>query len=65
MLNRITDAKRREAMALVREGRLYDLSQVLDESNPVFPGRCFARLSSPRTTTRTQRCRWARTRSIG
>jgi hypothetical protein len=41
MLNRINDAKRREAMALVREGRLYDLSQVLDESNPVFPGRYF------------------------
>ncbi len=25
MLNHITDAKRREAMGLVREGRLYDL----------------------------------------
>jgi kynurenine formamidase len=28
-------------MALVREGYLYDLSHVLDESVPVFPGRYF------------------------
>jgi kynurenine formamidase len=41
MLNYIDDAKRRAAMALVREGRLYDLSHVLDESVPVFPGRYF------------------------
>jgi kynurenine formamidase len=41
MLNYINDAKRRAATALVREGRLYDLSHVLDESGPVFPGRYF------------------------
>jgi kynurenine formamidase len=41
MLNHVDDAKRRAAMALVREGRLYDLSHVLDESVPVFPGRYF------------------------
>lgn len=41
MLNHIDDAKRRAAMALVREGRLYDLSQVLDERSPAFPGRYF------------------------
>jgi kynurenine formamidase len=41
MLNHITDAKRREALALVREGRLYDLGRVLDEQVPVFPGRYF------------------------
>ncbi len=41
MLNHIDDAKRRAALALVREGRLYDLSQVLDESGPAFPGRYF------------------------
>jgi kynurenine formamidase len=41
MLNHIDDAKRRAAMRLVREGRLYDLSHVLDESVPVFPGRHF------------------------
>jgi len=41
MLNHIGDAKRREAMALVREGRLYDLGHVLDETVPVFPGRYF------------------------
>jgi kynurenine formamidase len=41
MLNHIDDAKRRAAMALVRDGRLYDLSHVLDEDVPVFPGRYF------------------------
>jgi kynurenine formamidase len=41
MLNHIDDAKRRAAMALVREGRLYDLGHVLDERVPVFPGRYF------------------------
>jgi len=41
MLNHIDDAKRRDAMALVREGRLYDLGRVLDENCPVFPGRYF------------------------
>ena len=41
MLNHITDAKRREALALVREGRLYDLGHILDEKVPVFPGRYF------------------------
>src|SRR5436190_1433622 len=41
MLNHVDDAKRRAAMRLVREGRLYDLSHVLDESVPVFPGRYF------------------------
>ncbi|MFL5914945.1 MAG: cyclase family protein [Gaiellaceae bacterium] len=41
MLNHIDDAKRRAAMRLIRDGRLYDLSHVLDESVPVFPGRYF------------------------
>jgi kynurenine formamidase len=41
MLNHITPAKRVEALALVREGRLYDLGRVLDEHVPVFPGRAF------------------------
>jgi kynurenine formamidase len=41
MLNHVDDAKRREALALVREGRLYDLGRVLDETVPVFPGRHF------------------------
>ena len=41
MLNHIDDAKRRAAMGLVRQGRLYDLAHVLDESVPVFPGRYF------------------------
>ena len=41
MLNHITDAKRREAVAIVREGRLYDLGRVLHEDVPVFPGRYF------------------------
>ena len=41
MLNHIDDAKRRAALRLVRQGRLYDLSRVLDERSPVFPGRYF------------------------
>jgi kynurenine formamidase len=41
MLNHVTDAKRREALASVREGRLYDLGHVLHEDIPVFPGRFF------------------------
>jgi kynurenine formamidase len=41
MLNHIDDAKRRAAMALVREGRMYDLGHVLDDNVPVFPGRHF------------------------
>ncbi|HEV2874414.1 MAG TPA: cyclase family protein [Thermoleophilaceae bacterium] len=41
MLNHVDDAKRREALALVRAGRLFDLGRVLDESVPVFPGRYF------------------------
>jgi kynurenine formamidase len=41
MLNHITDAKRRAALELIREGRLYDLGHVLDEEVPVFPGRYF------------------------
>jgi kynurenine formamidase len=40
-LDRITAAKRLEALALVRQGRLYDLGHVLDERVPVFPGRYF------------------------
>src|ERR687887_428355 len=41
MLNHIDDAKRAAALALVREGRMYDLAHVLDERVPVFPGRHF------------------------
>jgi kynurenine formamidase len=41
MLNHVTGAKRREALASVREGRLYDLGRVLHEDIPVFPGRFF------------------------
>jgi kynurenine formamidase len=41
MLNLVDEAKRLEALGLVREGRLYDLGHVLDETCPVFPGRYF------------------------
>ena len=41
MLNHVDEAKRLRALALVREGRLYDLGRVLDERVPVFPGRYF------------------------
>ena len=39
MLNRVDNAKRLQALGMVREGRLYDLGRVLDETVPVFPGR--------------------------
>jgi kynurenine formamidase len=41
MLNHVDESKRLQALGLVREGRLYDLGRVLDESIPVFPGRFF------------------------
>jgi kynurenine formamidase len=41
MLAHVDEAKRREALGLVRAGRLYDLGRVLDETVPVFPGRYF------------------------
>jgi kynurenine formamidase len=41
MLAHVDEAKRREALALVREGRMFDLGRVLDENVPVFPGRYF------------------------
>jgi len=41
MLNHVDEAKRRAALALVREGRMFDLGHVLDERVPVFPGRHF------------------------
>jgi kynurenine formamidase len=37
----LDNAKRREMLGLLREGRLYDLGRVLDESVPVFRGRSF------------------------
>ena len=41
MLAHVDEAKRREALGLVREGRMFDLGRVLDENVPVFPGRYF------------------------
>ena len=41
MLAHVDEAKRLQALGLVRKGRLYDLGRVLDESVPVFPGRYF------------------------
>jgi kynurenine formamidase len=41
MLNHLTDATRLAALSSVRQGRLYDLGRVLDETVPVFPGRYF------------------------
>jgi kynurenine formamidase len=40
-LRHVDAAKRRQALGLVREGRLYDLGRVLDERVPAFPGRYF------------------------
>jgi kynurenine formamidase len=41
MLNHIDGKKRRQAMALVEAGRVYDLAHTVDEDAPVFPGRYF------------------------
>jgi kynurenine formamidase len=41
MLNHVNDAKRLQAASLVRQGRVFDLGRVLDETVPVFPGRFF------------------------
>jgi kynurenine formamidase len=41
MLAHVDEAKRLQALSLVREGRLYDLGRVLDETIPAFPGRFF------------------------
>jgi kynurenine formamidase len=40
-LNEITPAAVARAAGLVREGRVYDLSHVLDSDIPAFPGRSF------------------------
>src|SRR3989442_8744534 len=41
MLDHVTDESRLAALAIVQEGRIYDLGRVLDEHVPVFPGRAF------------------------
>ena len=41
MLNHVDEAKRLEALSLVRSGRMYDLGRELHEDIPVFPGRFF------------------------
>ena len=53
MLNHIDDAKRAQALRLVRAGRLYDLGRVLDERIPVFPGRYFRQTLVTTAITRT------------
>lgn len=40
-LRHVDEARRLAALALVREGRLFDLGRILDEAVPVFPGRYF------------------------
>ena len=40
-LAHVDEAKRREALSLVRTGRLYDLGRELHEDIPAFPGRFF------------------------
>ena len=41
MLNHVDERKRLQALRLVSEGRLFDLSHELHEDIPVFPGRFF------------------------
>ncbi|MCB0192016.1 MAG: cyclase family protein [Anaerolineae bacterium] len=48
MLNEITPAKMVQAARLVQQGQSYDLSHILDEAVPAFPGRSFTQ--SLRTT---------------
>lgn len=43
-LGLIDDAKRARALALVKQGRVFDLGHVLDERVPVFPGRYFKQI---------------------
>jgi kynurenine formamidase len=47
MLAHVDAAKRREALALVREGRLFDLGRILDDRSPAFPGRYFHQTLQP------------------
>jgi kynurenine formamidase len=46
-LRHVDAAKRASALALVREGRLYDLGRELHEGIPVFPGRHFRQTLVP------------------
>ena len=46
-LRHIDAAKRAAAMALVREGRMFDLGRELHEGIPVFPGRHFRQTLVP------------------
>jgi kynurenine formamidase len=46
-LRHLDDAKRAAALALVREGRLFDLGHELHEGIPVFPGRHFRQTLVP------------------
>ena len=46
-LRHVDDAKRAAAMALVREGRMFDLGRELHEGIPVFPGRHFRQTLVP------------------
>ena len=46
-LRHVDAAKRAAALALVREGRLYDLGRELHEGIPVFPGRHFRQTLVP------------------
>ena len=52
-LRHIDDAKRAAAMALVREGRLFDLGRELHEGIPVFPGRHFRQTLVPNPAIRS------------
>jgi hypothetical protein len=38
MLEHVDEAKRREALGLVREGRVFDLGRILDETFRPSPG---------------------------
>jgi kynurenine formamidase len=59
-LRHVDDAKRLEALALVREGLLFDLGHELHEGIPVFPGRHFRQtlVPNPRPPLGANRVDW-------
>jgi kynurenine formamidase len=60
-LRHVDDAKRAAALALVRQGRLFDLGRELHEGIPVFPGRHFRQtlVPNPRPPLGANRVDWA------
>ena len=65
MLDHVDEAKRREALGLVREGRMYDLGRVLDETVPGVPRALLPPDARHHRPPRQRRRRRGRTASTG